>query len=307
MKNIDSIKNNKIIVIVIIIAIVLISVITTAVCLKLSNTSKPDEQIKLENKDPNNSSQDEPIEEEELDPEDSIPDYVKDAYNLIEPYIETLAPVINQPGMYRENKVTESDLTNIGRLTYIMKQIYLDGNFDEAENYETEYGEIAKYYPKITKQLVESYEKEYLGVNRLKHENITLDAWHACEFKDNEYYCHSIEGGTGTCNTKENLRSFVSFEEQEDELIIYEKAIYSFSTCDEESNYTYYCEYWENQFTDNNKCGNHLIESKEKDYNDNSEEEKKLVDESGILYKSIFRKNPKGKYYWVSSEPVSNS
>lgn len=269
------------------------------------------------------------------------PDYVKNAYNMIDPLLNTDNYSILK-GMYQNKLVTSNTLSDESKVSYLIKRIYNDGYFnnilyykiididtnelesiikEEAKKIEKEsdlpYSDLVlEKYPSVKKEVFKKYALDLLGDSDIELSTVLLltdEKLIACEYEDkDEYDCSSTAGG-GTGPRAEYARQFEKYEEKDNELIIYDKSLFFIDTYGEEveDEYRYYFKDLDSLNNAYDEEESMVKDEKElvtkkiiKDINSYDKINKEVLKENGILYKSIFRKNDSGKYYWISSEPV---
>lgn len=247
-------------------------------------------------------------------------------------------------GMFADYKVDVNNLSLYGKYHLIVQLLEKDGYFDEVEyykykeegNYEdlvlaTEEDlknydksesnqcvadEIVRKYPKINKSLISRYAKDIFGINNIEILSFNYNCI-SCELVNGEYSCRNNTGGTGTGNASWEYK-YVDYEKNNDEMYIYHKAFYGMGEVRQTGEYSFegvdnYLIFntddinkYQNEVFDEN--GNYVIDKehfiakvKDSDCYDSD----KLLDEYGVTFKSIFKKNSDGEYRWVSTEPVS--
>lgn len=166
-------------------------------------------------------------------------------------------------------------------------------NWEEIE--ESEYlgpqedGSIKVYY-EITREKVHEMARDMFGQDTLIDGDYTLSPAEGCSFRNDEYFCHNFAGG-GT-GVDFYMTKFDHYEKEGEDIVIYQKA-YWLANSDETEKLIVAA-----------SCDSENVTEID-DYS--SEFDETLYQKYGRMYKSIFRKNSDGKYYWISSEPVENN
>lgn len=246
-------------------------------------------------------------------------------------------------GMFADYKVDNSNLSLYGKYSLIVQLLDRDGYFDEVEYYkykeEDNYEElilateedlkdydksgfnqcdsdvIVRKYPKINKSLISRYAKNIFGIDNIE---ILPFSYYciSCVLVNGEYSCRNNTGGTGTSNASWEYK-YVDYEKNNDEMYIYHKAFYGIGEVRQTGEYSFegvdnYLIFntddinkYQNEVFDEN--GNYVIDKehfiakvKDSDCYDSD----KLLDEYGVTFKSVFKKNSDGEYRWVSTEPI---
>ncbi len=219
--------------------------------------------------------------------------------------------------MFANNKVDYTNVDNILKFAMVYRELLRNG-YDDVKYYrfkhevsldvvydwgdiknwmeidESEYsGPLAdyttKFYYKITKEKIHEMANLMFEEDTLVDGDYLLSFVDECSFRNDEYFCHEVAGG-GTGND-EYLTELDHYEFNDNNLVVYQKA------------------YWIEKDYDTGKYNiapsiESEILAQLDDYDFKFDED--LYRKYGRMYKSIFRKNSAGTYYWVSSEPVLN-
>lgn len=197
-------------------------------------------------------------------------------------------------GMFAKEKVTIDNLDNYGKLVAIFLKLKYDGYTEKVEFYDidwklrtdiTDYDyDGYMYYSDINKELIHEYAIKMFGKDDLVDEEFSLFSI-TCEYSE-DYKCYMFPGGgTGYPHYYMELDRY---EVTNDEVVLYHKYVYFLMNQ----------EYWKYGIYTSHDSDNELA------LYEDDKDDKYYLEEYGTMYKTIFKKDDNGNYYWLSSEPV---
>ncbi len=235
-------------------------------------------------------------------------------------------------GMFTDSKVTLNNLSLESKYAVIVGMMEEDGYFDnaeyfkyteagneeslvalseeEAKKYDNEYGDLTcdadmivrKYYG-ITGDLINKYAEDIFGIKNIRKVSFNFGCIE-CKYKNGEYDCRNYTGGYATRPFRWEAK-VVDYDKTDTEILLYHKAFYvGFNN---EGSYVLMTD---RDGLDVDNKGNIKVNSKKLITSLGNEfltiDTNDLLEEYGITFKSVFKKNNNGEYRWVSTEPVKN-
>lgn len=214
---------------------------------------------------------------------------------------------------YKPTKVTYSDLTDNERLTYTLYRMYLEKNYETIDINIVISKMQEYYYPndadgqKFSLENVQKKYRELFGPEKeLVKENVVFGMY-AVDWveEDNCFYGRSFTGGGGSPWSTDRRIDSAAKSEDGKEIYLYEYFIRSNPYSEgpyEIYNYTY--EYGESIGTEYDKVDEYVNLGPEKSYTKIKDEIFEKYKDQLVKFKSTFKLDTNGNYYWVSTEPV---